>query len=68
MKKSFIYTVIAGALLFSTNLMSSTKATASSDRKSPGGIVFGIPSGCDCTIPANTCYCVISTDPQELNP
>lgn len=67
MKKSLLYTVVAGALLFSANLISPTSATASSgSEKQMGGIVLGIPSGCDCTIPANTCFCVVSKDKEQI--
>lgn len=63
MKKSFIYTLFAGVLLFSANLISPTGAKATNTDKRPGAIILGIPPACDCTVPANTFYCVVTSNP-----
>lgn len=71
MKKSILYSVIA-IIIFAFanfNFISPVHAQEKTVEsvKHPGAIIIGIPPGCDCTAPANTCYCEVK-GPKKPKP
>lgn len=59
MKNSIIYTFTAIMLFIGASLIGSSDSYAAvASKKTPGAIVVSMPPACDCTAPANTCYCI----------